>query len=83
MIQKLIDAGEKMVSKRETLTLRYAVKLNHTKMVKLLLRTGVGGGQGRRRILNMAQNEGLESMADILTSWKENRLEFSLAPPSS
>ena len=65
MLRKLLDAGAKIV-KTDTTTLRYAVKLERTAMVELLLRMSADGKRGRRRILEMARDRSLESMVDIL-----------------
>ena len=68
MLRKLLHAGAKIV-KADTMTLRYAVKLEHTAMVELLLRMGAGGKRGRRQILETARDRNLESMVDILKRW--------------
>lgn len=83
ILQKLVDAGAKMGSRRESSTLRYAVELEHTAMVELLLRMGVGGEKERRRIMGMAKDDGLESMVEVMESWEQHCPEFSLAPPPS
>jgi ankyrin repeat protein len=65
MLRKLLDAGAK-IKKTHTMPLWYAVKLEHTAMVELLLRKGVGSLRGTGYILEMAQEYGLESMVDLL-----------------
>ena len=69
MLRKLLDAGAKIRSLLDTETLKYAVKLEHTAMVKLLLRAGAGNVKGREDVLRMAMREGLDSMVEILSPW--------------
>ena len=65
MLQKLLDAGYVIV-KKDIYSLMYAVKMEHTAMVELLLRLGVGSRTERRRLLQKAQDMGLESMVRVL-----------------
>ncbi|MBE3044417.1 ankyrin repeat domain-containing protein [Candidatus Bathyarchaeota archaeon] len=69
MLRKLLDAGAKIKNPCDTETLKYAVKLEHTAMVKLLLRMGAGNVKARKDVLRMAKKEGLESMVGILGPW--------------
>lgn len=69
MMHRLLGAGARVDSERDTETLEYAVKLEHTSMVELLLYMGAGTDEGRKRVLRMAEDEGLDSMVGILNSW--------------
>ena len=69
MLRKLLDAGAKIQSVRDAETLKYAVKLEHSAMVEMLLGMGAGDVKEREQVLEMAAVEGLESMVKILNSW--------------
>lgn len=67
MLRKLLDAGGKF--EEEDLSLNYAIMHEHTAMAELLLSRGVGSEQERSWLLDMAQDEGMDSMVDLLKSW--------------
>lgn len=64
-MQKLLDAGA-LVMKEDILTLKRAVRVEHTDMMRLLLRlrAGIWSDRAVPSVLKMAEDEGLESMAD-------------------
>lgn len=65
MLRKLLDAGVRFRS-RDIHTLHRALQLEHTAKVELLLDAGVGSPCLRLEALKMAEDMGLESMADLL-----------------
>lgn len=67
MLHKLLDAGARVRrTGKDIYTLRQAVRREHTAMVELLLDLGIGTDLGRGIAFKTAEEQGLESMADLL-----------------
>jgi len=82
IVQKIFDAGAKVqFLSDEGLILRYAIEMEHTAMVELLLGKGIVSSEiAKSDALWKAEKMGLESMVDLLKS-KGTKLSPWMSPP--